>query len=471
MDVAKRRATHIPELFDTGILTRWDQEALWNFLVATKGDRDLVYATLTPPTTEPAGPERVNNQDRPLMLLSLDGGGIRGLSSIMILQHIMAGINLGRVEDDQLKPYQVFDLIGGTSTGGYVDEGETAVRFKRTAIAEYLIQQEADVEAENHESNNLRPLHVAAEQGDAEGVFLLIRYHAQTEVRSGLGLTPLMHAAWKDNAAALRALVESNALIEAGLEKGERTAAIPGIDIERRINERSTALLLAAQSGHIAIVKLLVEKRADLEARTDNDETPLIAASIYGHVRVVQYLLEKGSNAEARTRGTFTALIFAANRDHPEVIRTLIEFGALVDSKKSHGMTALMEAIYAQSPSATQLLVEKGASLVETADSILGVVGDIVDTLGKDVKKRREPGLLEDLSPELVDLLNRLGLVGLSPPVGDIVDTLGKDVKRRQAPGLLEDLSPELVALLTSLGLGGLAPPVRGIVTTAGQDV
>ncbi|KAI5210598.1 hypothetical protein E4T39_00370, partial [Aureobasidium subglaciale] len=81
------------------------------------------------------------------------------------------------------------------------------------------------------------------------------------------------------------------------------------------------------------------------------------------------------------------------------------------------------------------------------------------------------PGLLQDLSPEVVALLTALGLGGLAPPVGGIVTTLGQDVKKRQAPGLLEDLSPEVVALLTSLGLGGLAPPVGGIVTTLGQDV
>ncbi|KEQ99284.1 hypothetical protein AUEXF2481DRAFT_410604, partial [Aureobasidium subglaciale EXF-2481] len=74
-------------------------------------------------------------------------------------------------------------------------------------------------------------------------------------------------------------------------------------------------------------------------------------------------------------------------------------------------------------------------------------VGGIVSTLGVDVKKRQS--LLQDLSPEVVDLLNRLGLSGLSAPVGGIVTTLGQDVKKRQAPGLLEDLSPEVVALLT----------------------
>ena len=49
-----------------------------------------------------------------LCLLCLDGGGIRGLSSLMILSQIMENIN----HEDPPKPCDYFDLIGGTSTGG-----------------------------------------------------------------------------------------------------------------------------------------------------------------------------------------------------------------------------------------------------------------------------------------------------------------------------------------------------------------
>jgi patatin-like phospholipase/acyl hydrolase len=47
-----------------------------------------------------------------------DGGGIRGLSSIMVVEDIMKNINQHRHEINDLKPYQVFDLIAGTGTGG-----------------------------------------------------------------------------------------------------------------------------------------------------------------------------------------------------------------------------------------------------------------------------------------------------------------------------------------------------------------
>jgi hypothetical protein len=53
-------------------------------------------------------------------LLSLDGGGVRGLSTLYILQGIMYRLNLMREEAGlrARKPCEMFDLIGGTSTGG-----------------------------------------------------------------------------------------------------------------------------------------------------------------------------------------------------------------------------------------------------------------------------------------------------------------------------------------------------------------
>ncbi|KAE8399556.1 acyl transferase/acyl hydrolase/lysophospholipase [Aspergillus pseudonomiae] len=55
-----------------------------------------------------------------LCLLSLDGGGVRGLSTLYILKHLMARLSHERPELGQVKPCEIFDLIGGTSTGGLI---------------------------------------------------------------------------------------------------------------------------------------------------------------------------------------------------------------------------------------------------------------------------------------------------------------------------------------------------------------
>ncbi|KAM0322096.1 hypothetical protein ACHAQA_009725 [Verticillium albo-atrum] len=57
-----------------------------------------------------------------LCLLSLDGGGVRGLSTLHVLKGIMDELNHERAASglSRVKPCDVFDLIGGTSTGGLI---------------------------------------------------------------------------------------------------------------------------------------------------------------------------------------------------------------------------------------------------------------------------------------------------------------------------------------------------------------
>ncbi|KAK0489783.1 FabD/lysophospholipase-like protein [Armillaria luteobubalina] len=65
-----------------------------------------------------AGPSILS--DLPVNLLSLDGGGIRGVSELFILDEIMKRIQLRKNLPNAPKPCEYFDLIGGTSTGGLI---------------------------------------------------------------------------------------------------------------------------------------------------------------------------------------------------------------------------------------------------------------------------------------------------------------------------------------------------------------
>ncbi|KAH0538896.1 hypothetical protein FGG08_004552 [Glutinoglossum americanum] len=73
----------------------------------------------------------------PLKLLALDGGGVRGLASLIILKYLMEQLSHG--EKETLRPCEYFDLIGGTSTGGLI-----AIMLGRlqmdvdTAIQQYI---------------------------------------------------------------------------------------------------------------------------------------------------------------------------------------------------------------------------------------------------------------------------------------------------------------------------------------------
>ena len=49
-------------------------------------------------------------------ILSLDGGGVRGLSSLLILRALLSD----DPSQPPRRPYEVFDLICGTSAGGLI---------------------------------------------------------------------------------------------------------------------------------------------------------------------------------------------------------------------------------------------------------------------------------------------------------------------------------------------------------------
>src|SRR5271170_588332 len=65
--------------------------------------------------------------EAPLRILSLDGGGVRGMSSLFMLKAIIDEIQLKLIEEFKplepippIRPCQIFDLICGTSTGGLI---------------------------------------------------------------------------------------------------------------------------------------------------------------------------------------------------------------------------------------------------------------------------------------------------------------------------------------------------------------
>jgi hypothetical protein len=69
------------------------------------------------PKLSPQLLQRATHADTILAILP-DGGGIRGLSSLLILEDVMEKLRAAQGRSAVPRPCQVFDLIGGTSTGG-----------------------------------------------------------------------------------------------------------------------------------------------------------------------------------------------------------------------------------------------------------------------------------------------------------------------------------------------------------------
>src|SRR5579859_3608335 len=85
-------------------------------------------------------------------LLSIDGGGVRGLSALIILREIMEEIMRREEMTRTPLPCEYFDLIGGTSTGGLIaimlgrlrmvlniDRDKMLIDFSASTIASKLL--------------------------------------------------------------------------------------------------------------------------------------------------------------------------------------------------------------------------------------------------------------------------------------------------------------------------------------------
>lgn len=112
-------------ILETQIIVFYLRQIASVFLKHIHTLRKLLRKSVTDDTTAPC---RVNQHggDPDLLdttgfrLLSLHGGGVRGLSTLYILENIICRLNSCRRAADlpQVKPCEMFDLIGGTSTGG-----------------------------------------------------------------------------------------------------------------------------------------------------------------------------------------------------------------------------------------------------------------------------------------------------------------------------------------------------------------
>jgi cytohesin len=100
-----------------------------------------------------------------------------------------------------------------------------------------------------------------------------------------------------------------------------------GADVDSTDTENMTALHLAAQMGHVGLVKLLISSGANANAVSKTyGETPLHLAVTSANAEVVKLLVENGADVHWATyHAGETALHLASSRGLNEVVMILLE--------------------------------------------------------------------------------------------------------------------------------------------------
>ena len=152
----------------------------------------------------------------------------------------------------------------------------------------------------------------------------------------------LFDAARKGDAAAVKALLDG------------------GLDVNTKFRYGATALSYASDKGHLEVVKLLLERKADVNVKdTFYGATPIIWAAQKGHAKIVEALLAAGAE------GRDDALQIAASEGQLELVKVVLAAGGLKAEALSGALSAATRGKHAE---IAELLKQAGAVPPPAAD-------------------------------------------------------------------------------------------------------
>ena len=241
--------------------------------------------------------------------------------------------------------------------------------------------------------NGMTPLYFAAQGGHAEAVRLLLDVRGiNVNSAAHTGATPLYVAAQNGRVGVVKLLLAAHGikvnlaqmtgavpLCIAAQEGQEEVVKLlldaPNVRIDACKTGGATPLMVAAGYGFFWIVEQLIKRGADVNPALDSGTTALSVAARSGHVEVVRVLLQAPAiEINHTTKAVITALSNACAKGHLDVVTLLLEKGADPNITHESGMGPLHMACLRGHTAIVEILLDAGADmdgqlLVRTADA------------------------------------------------------------------------------------------------------
>ncbi|MDY7572904.1 ankyrin repeat domain-containing protein [Actimicrobium sp. CCI2.3] len=192
-------------------------------------------------------------------------------------------------------------VILPVSAGSY-EEFFFAVRNNNGSKVSDLLQRGFDPNSVDPERGETG-LMIALRSDSTRVVEVLLKApNVDLEMRARNGDTALMTAAYKADIAAVQALLDHKAEVNR-----------PGW----------TALHYAAAVGANDIVQLLLDRYAYIDAESPNKTTPIMMAARSGHILTVKLLLDEGADVTLKNDAGMTAIDLARKFEHADIAEGL----------------------------------------------------------------------------------------------------------------------------------------------------
>ena len=119
------------------------------------------------------------------------------------------------------------------------------------------------------------------------------------------------------------------------------------VDVNKRFQNGTTLLMLAAERNQSKVVDALIAVGADVNPGVDSRKTALMCAAEKGHTNILEILTDNEAELNRKDNNGRTALMLAAEGGHSEAVDILLEAGAKVHiqsaSDKETALTLVRE--------------------------------------------------------------------------------------------------------------------------------
>jgi ankyrin repeat protein len=219
-------------------------------------------------------------------------------------------------------------------------------------------------------------LYRAIKAGEVKQVNALLERGAQPNAENWLGITPLIWASLQGNDAIVSALLahKANAKVDTIYGGALEFAALGGSASETKLllnngatftklrKDKITEVMVAADTGHMDVLNVLLTKKPNINATDASGMTALMFAVRHDHLPAVTQLVAAGASLNAADSWGRSALMYAAMNGHTPSLQYLIQHHADINQKDKNGDTALiLAAKYSGAPRIAQLLRGAGA--------------------------------------------------------------------------------------------------------------
>ncbi|MEN8225662.1 MAG: ankyrin repeat domain-containing protein [Bacteroidota bacterium] len=188
------------------------------------------------------------------------------------------------------------------------------------------------------------PLNMACERGQAGATEKLLALGADPYIGDNENSMPIHLAAISGNVECIDLLLNH------------------GVDINIQDDNGMTPLLFALSRRNLASLHL-IDKGADINLRSNNGWSPIHMAIAARSQDVAIRLLEMGANVNMSLESGATPLHSAVSFGNIGVVKTLIERGAKIDAVTDHGEQALSWAVNPNSYETALFLIQQGADV------------------------------------------------------------------------------------------------------------